>query len=189
MTSVVNFYAPGGSGKSTLAAACYVEKGYTGASVQQVDEFIKPFADRKEFKPTALDQPWILGNQSQTVLNAIKAKYSYIFCHSDPLLCAWYSEWYTGESALSKSMKELALAWEDEVSRSTGARFFRFFIELPEVIYAERYKEAGRWESFEEVMRMQRGMKEWLTAISPERFFIIHETRPEQVFKRLEMYE
>lgn len=182
---VINFYAPPSSGKSTLAAACYVEMGYEGKAVQQVDEFIKPFADRKELKPTRLDQLWIMGNQSHTLVNAIRAGYSHIFCHSDPMLCAWFAEWYTGSSDFSRSMTQLALNWEKAVSEETGTKFYRFFIELPEVVYRERYKESGRWEKFEEAMSMQKHMKEWITRNCQENLFTIHETRPEQVFKRL----
>jgi len=185
MTKVVNFYAPPSSGKSSLAAACYVHMGYRGETVSLITEFIKDAANRGQYRPTILDQPWILGNQSQMIRNAICSGYSHVFSESDPLLCAWYAEWYS-PGMLSKSMIDLCLEWEKEVTRQTGTQFYRFFIELPEIVYAERYKSEGRWESFEVVMKMQAHMKQWLAALCPENLFVIYETRPELVLKEIE---
>lgn len=182
---VCNFYAPPSSGKSTLAAACYVSMGYDGQVVQIVDEFIKTHADRKEYLPTPLDQPWILGCQSQLILNAAKAGYSHVFCQSDPLLCAWYAEWYN-PSRLSTALTNLALAWEEGVMAQYGVEFHRFFIELPEVVYRERFTEAGRWQDFETVMKMQSHMREWVIKHCPERLHIIHETNPSVVLKEVQ---
>lgn len=184
MTKVINFYAPPSSGKSTLAAACYVSKGYQGELAQLVEEHIKTFADRNQYLPTAIDQPWIMGNQSQLIWNAIQAKYSHVFCQSDPLLCAWYADYYS-PGPLSQSLKLLALTWEEEVCRKTDTEFHRFFIELPESLYQDRYKEAGRWQKFNEIISMQKHMKNWLMQLQLDNFYVIHETRPELVFKNL----
>jgi hypothetical protein len=175
---IVTFYAPPGSGKSSLAAACYVQMNYQGKNAQLLTEYIKKWADRSEIIPTPLDQIWIAGGQSLLLSNAVRAGYDAIFCESDPLLCAWYAEYFS--LGAMPSLKGTILEWEKLLLAKNDCKIHRVFIDLPEEVYAYRYKTSGRWQKFDEIMAMQAHMKSWLTEIDPTTT-VVHETNPSHV--------
>jgi len=182
MTKIIEFYAPPGSGKSSLAAACYTTLGYKGESCTLLPEWLKNHANRGQYKPTPLDQPFIFGNQSQLEVNAIMAGYRIAFCESSSLLCGWYSHHYS--RGRSPRLTEAILEWEAAVAAQYEIERKRVFIDLPEVVYRERYKEEGRWEEFSQAMEMKDLMKEWLLKIDPNTL-IIHETNPTHLLSLL----
>lgn len=179
---VIEFYAPPSSGKSTLAAACYVEMGYRGRTVQLIDEYVKNLADRKEYIPTRFDQPTIMGNQGQLVYNAIRAGYEAIFCQSSPRLCAWFSEWY--HPGKYPSFQGFVTEWERDIEAQFGVEFIRIFIELPEQVYRERYKAEGRFEDLETCLAMQSHMKKWLSE-NVKNLIVVHETNATGIITQL----
>jgi hypothetical protein len=173
---IFSFYGPPGSGKSSIAASCYSTTSLMGENSTYCWEFIKDHANRGEFRPTPMDQLWIAGNQSQLILNAIKGGYKYIFCDSSPKLAGWFSNYY-GEGEYP-NLEEATVEWENSISREfPHCELIDVFIELPDDVYRERYKQNGRWETVETVLKMRDYQKEWLEKRS-NNLIVITDTVP-----------
>lgn len=179
---IIAFYGAPGSGKSSLATACYSSMGYLGKNVGYCWEFIKDHAQRAEYRPTPIDQLWIAGNQSQLLVNTVKANYDAVFCDSTPKLCAWFAEYYG--KGMFKNLEPCVLEWEEQLQSQYNCEIVDVFLDITPEVYAERYKGSGRWENFEEVLKMHNEMKEWLKARS-KNFVTIVETTPNYVLRKV----
>jgi len=152
MTKIIEFWGAPGSGKSTFAAECFSYASKQGLNCYLVTEFIKPFAIRR-IPIENLDQPWIVGGQTQAEKVAY-GKYDYIFTDSPVLLPAFYTYYHTGSSM---GLTEATLKWEETVDRTYPTKRIRVFLPFNE----ERYEPTGRYETRNQCLGINDCMYEW----------------------------
>ena len=157
-TNLIQIHGAPGVGKSTLAMEVHTKLSKAGFTSQYVTEWIKTYADRRWAMGPA-DQIGVLGGQAMSINHALEGKYDFVVTCSSPILCAFYSNYYSDNAfpGLVQVVKE----WNAFQRKAYDLEVKEYFLVLPEVDYLMRYKQEGRYENFATALKMQEAMLEW----------------------------
>lgn len=169
-SNIILVHGSPGVGKSVLATELYYVLSKSGESVHYVQEYIKDLANR-QYRIDPSDQMGIFGNQTMLINGAVQAKYKYITCCSSPMLCSFYANFYSDNSF--ESLVLMSRDWSNYITKAFNVKFHNFFLYLEKDEYAKRFKQNGRYEDFDSVLKLQDIMVEYYQKYFPD-FVVIN---------------
>lgn len=179
--NLIQIHGTPGVGKSLLAIRLFSELSMMGFNTHYVQEWIKDMANRK-YKITPPDQLGIIGNQAFLINTAVQAGYDYVTCCSSTSLCAFYANYYSDNAF--PGLIEISKQWCDYVGKHYNVVMSDYFVCLDKEKYIERFRQEGRYESLEQVLKMQDSMVAWYNKHFPETQ-IIKEANPNLILEQL----
>lgn len=146
----IGFIGGPGSGKSTAAAMLFSKLKLEGYSIELVNEYAKRWAyEHRQIKK--YDQILFLGKQCQYEYNALKGGSKYIITDSPLFLTYVYTQLASkGDSQLLDGVKKIILEFEQDFPA------VYFFLKRN----AKLYVSVGRYQTYEEAVRLDNLIKE-----------------------------